>query len=437
MKHFILKIFLTVLFFVVCTFGYAQMNYIGLKDESNVRKAQSIIPTTVTYWSKSKIIDDYMYVSTRKGIYRKNIATTLNDTLWQLYAFSDVPIRNFVKKNDTILAITGYEATDTLMVRSTDNGQTYTDFTSPSFFNITPINALLQIDQHPQNPNEVVLVHRGYGISKSSDFGATWTLMNSSLGGYQDWFVGYNPNDPQNIMYTGEEIFFQSYIQSTYDGGASWQRVDSLQTHCTHGVAFHPTDKNTMISYGEGRIAKSVNQGMLWTNTGSLPVYIYKVIYDPNNPNVLYATGSSQGTNNNIEIYKSIDAGDSWHLSYTVNMQGAQGGLDLQLYNTKLIIYTQVNGIYTLDIGLLDLKTERLQENLLICPNPSSSTVNIESEYLINNFKLYDAAGKLVLNKGVNNRQTVISMQTLAEGMYYITLDTEKGMITRKIIKKE
>jgi len=134
MKQSLLTNFLTLLFFVVCSSAHAQLNYIGLKDESNVRKAQSVIPTSVTYWSKSKIIDEYMYVSTRKGIYRKNIVTTLNDTLWQLYAFPDVPIRNFVKKNDTILGITGYEATDTLMVRSTDSGQTYTDFTSPSFF---------------------------------------------------------------------------------------------------------------------------------------------------------------------------------------------------------------------------------------------------------------------------------------------------------------
>lgn len=67
MKQSLFTNFLTVLFFVVCSLGYAQMNYIGLKDESNVRKAQSIIPTTVTYWSKSKIIDDYMYVS----IYQK------------------------------------------------------------------------------------------------------------------------------------------------------------------------------------------------------------------------------------------------------------------------------------------------------------------------------------------------------------------------------
>jgi len=218
MKNTLLVNFLTIIFTVFYSAAFAQMNYIGIKDESNVRKAQSIIPTSVTYWSKSKIIDDYMYVSTRKGIYRKNLVNTINDTLWQLYAFADVPIRNFVKKNDTILAVTRYEGTDTLLVRSTDNGQTYTDFTTASFFNITPINALLQIDQHPQNSNEVVVVHRGYGISKSQDFGQTWTLLNSFLGGYQDWFVGYNPNDPQNIMYTGEEIFFKSYVQSTYNG---------------------------------------------------------------------------------------------------------------------------------------------------------------------------------------------------------------------------
>lgn len=436
MKNTLLVNFLTIIFTAFYSAAFAQMNYIGIKDESNVRKAQSIIPTSVTYWGKSKIIDDYMYVSTRKGIYRKNLVNTINDTLWQLYAFADVPIRNFVKKNDTILAVTGYEGTDTLLVRSTDNGQTYTDFTTASFFNITPINALLQIDQHPQNPNEVVVVHRGYGISKSQDFGATWTLLNSFLGGYQDWFVGYNPNDPQNIMYTGEEIFFKSYVQSTYNGGTSWQKVDSLQTHCTHGVAFHPTDKDIMISYGEGRIAKSVNQGITWTNTGSLPVYIYKVIYDPQNPNTVYATGSYQGVNNNIVIYRSSDAGDSWHLSYSEFIPDAQGIMDFHLYNNKLILFTMVNGVYTLDIGLLDIKKEQLHEKLLIYPNPSITTLNIQSEYLINSIKIFDTGGKMLLHTKVNSKQTVINTEAFAVGSYYVSLYTEKGIITRKIVKK-
>ncbi len=431
-----MKQFVPVLFFIVCSSVYAQLNYIGLKDQSNVRKAQSIVPTSVTYWSKSKIIDDYIYVSTRKGIYRKNIATTLNDTLWQLFAFADVPIRNFVKKNDTILGVTGNEASDTLMVRSTDNGQTFTDFTAASFFNNTAVNTILQIDQHPQNLNEIVVLHRGYGFSKSSDFGATWSLLNSFIGGYQDWFVGYNPNDPQNIMYTGEEIFFRSYIQSTYNGGATWQKVDSLQTHCTHGVAFHPTNKDIMVSYGEGRIAKSVNQGLTWINTGSLPIYIYKVIYDSNNPDVLYAAGSFQGLNNNIQIYRSTNAGDSWHLSYTEAVPEGQGVLDLHLYNNKLILYTLVNGIYSLDIGLLNVKQEQLQSKLLIYPNPSNSVVNIESEYLLNSIKIFNAAGQQVFYQLLNSKNATVNIETLTMGTYFITLYTQQGLITRKVIKK-
>lgn len=66
----------------------------------------------------------------------------------------------------------------------------------------------MQIDQHRQNPNEMVVLYKGYGILKSLVFGATYMLMNSFFGYYHYWLVGYKANDLQNIMCWEEEIFF-------------------------------------------------------------------------------------------------------------------------------------------------------------------------------------------------------------------------------------
>ena len=89
-----------------------------------------------------------------------------------------------------------------------------------------------------------------------------------------------------------------------------------------------------------------------------------------------------------------------------------------------------------MDIGLLDFKKEQVQKKFLVYPNPSWSIVNIESAYSITGIQIYDSAGKLILNKAVNNKQTVINTEAFAVGTYHIVLDTEKGRITRTIIKE-
>lgn len=434
MKHSVWKYAVLLLLFSAS--APAQMTYLGLKDEANVRKAQKTLTPSFTYWNKTKIIDDYLYVPTRKGIYRKNLKTTLNDTLWQQYALPNVPVRDFVKNGNNVLAITHTEGTGNLIVKSTNNGQTFTDATSSFFFNNTSVNGILQIAQNPKDANTVAVLHRGYGIAQSADFGSSWKNLYPFLGGYQDWFVGFNPNDSGNIMYTGEELFFRSYVQATYDGGTTWQRVDSLQTHCTHGITFHPTDKNVMLSYGEGRIGRSTDQGRTWTDFNFFPIYVFKVVYDPANPDTVYASGDFPGTSDDILIYKSVDGGKTWYLSYQQVIKDSDGVLDLQLYKDRLIVYTLVNGVYFIDTALLDVKDPQVAAKTTVYPNPATDVLYIESPYTLNRVSVYDHTGKRVLQQPLNSKKAAVSLEQLAAGIYHVVLDTEKGSASKKIIKK-
>jgi len=434
MKHSVWKHALLLLLFSAP--ASAQMTYLGLKDESNVRKAQKASTASFTYWSKTKIIGDYLYVPTRKGIYRKNLKTTLNDTLWQQYALPNVPVRDFVKNGTSVLAITHTEGTSNLIMKSANDGQSFTDATSSFFFKNTSVNGILQIAQNPNDANSVAVLHRGYGIAQSTDFGSNWKNLHAFLGGYQDWFVGFNPNDSGNIMYTGEEIFFRSYVQATYDGGTTWQRVDSLQTHCTHGIAFHPTDKNVMLSYGEGRIGRSTDQGRTWTDFNFFPIYVFKVLYDPANPDIVYASGDFPGISDDLLIYKSADGGKTWYLSYRQTLKNSDGIMDLQLYKDQLIIYTLINGIYFIDTALLEVQDPEVAAKTTVYPNPATEVVHIESPYTLNRVSLYDHTGKRVLQQTLNSGKASVNLQALAAGIYHVVLDTEKGSASKKIIKK-
>lgn len=61
--------------------------YLGLGYEPGQGKEQR----------KARIVDGCIYVPTSNGLFRKSVST-LNDTIWELYGFKGIPVRDFVKK---------------------------------------------------------------------------------------------------------------------------------------------------------------------------------------------------------------------------------------------------------------------------------------------------------------------------------------------------
>ena len=331
-----------------------KMVYLGLKDEANVRTAQTSL--RVKYWPKTQIIDNFLYVPTINGIYRKDL-TALNNIDWELYAFEGMPISDFIKNEETVLAATALLSDKNVLLLSTDDGLTYIDYTHRYFIDLYGSMSygkciILRLAQNPHNRNIIMALHDGNpGVSLSADFGIGWELLNTTIGGYQDRFIDFNPHDVTNVFHTGETEFYQSFINATYDSGVTWATVDAFDSNCSHGIAFHPSNKNIMVAYGEGRITKSTDQGRTWTTTGNIPLYVYKVIYDRNNPNILYASGGYREMGEVIDIYRSTDGGDSWHIFYEEAIENFDGVMDIHLYNNKLIIYTLINGVYYLNLA--------------------------------------------------------------------------------------
>ena len=73
----------------------------------------------------------------------------------------------------------------------------------------------------------------------------------------------------------------------------------------------------------------------------------------------------------------------------------------------------------------------------VLYPNPTTGQFRIEnSELRIENVEVYDVFGKLLNSVEVNDHSTVIDVSGYAAGIYFTRIYTDKGMVTKRIVKR-
>jgi len=70
---------------------------------------------------------------------------------------------------------------------------------------------------------------------------------------------------------------------------------------------------------------------------------------------------------------------------------------------------------------------------LSIYPNPAKDFVTINAPSTIKAVKVYNTVGQLVIEKSVKDVTTKVSVSDLRTGVYFVTIETEKGTYTQKI----
>jgi photosystem II stability/assembly factor-like uncharacterized protein len=162
----------------------------------------------------------------------------------------------------------------------------------------------------------------GAGVIKSTDGGATWSVMSSGLPtvANQEVLMTSIAIDPRNsgAVYAGA---WQQKLGAggpgvfkTTNGGGSWQNSGLTEFIRADVLAVDPQNSNTVYARGtnyssslrSSSLYKTTDGGTSWklANTG-LPDYINVLAIDPQNSNVLYA-GSDSG------VFRSPDGGASW-----------------------------------------------------------------------------------------------------------------------------
>ena len=125
-----------------------------------------------------------------------------------------------------------------------------------------------------------------------------------------------------------------------------------------NGVAFHPTDANTMyVGAPSGGLWKTTNAGTTWTVlTSSIPTLgVSSILIHPTTPDlILIGTGDRDATAApGMGVYRSTDGGASWAASNTGIENATVGMMIMHPSNSNIILAATSKGIFkSIDGGL-------------------------------------------------------------------------------------
>jgi hypothetical protein len=67
-------------------------------------------------------------------------------------------------------------------------------------------------------------------------------------------------------------------------------------------------------------------------------------------------------------------------------------------------------------------------------PNPASGLLTIQSEYKIKRVVVYDLSARMIAAHPVENTETTLDVSTFQNGVYFLSLETDGGLFSKKLI---
>ncbi|MEW6702450.1 MAG: glycosyl hydrolase [Bacteroidota bacterium] len=190
---------------------------------------------------------------------------------------------------------------------------------------------------NPNNHSEYYVASASGGLWKTTNSGTTWTALTDTIQAYAMGSVVLDPTNP-NVVWlgTGENnhqraLGYGSGVYKSTDSGQNWKFMGLKDSRQIGGIVIDPRNPNVVYVAAEGSVwgpggerglYKTTDGGKTWNkvlniseNTG-----VNNVVFDPRNPDVLYATSEQRrrhiftkiGGGPESAVYKTTDAGATW-----------------------------------------------------------------------------------------------------------------------------
>lgn len=432
MKTCQINIFLLLL--VLSGNSYCQFIYLGRPSQKVSIAANALI----------KLKQDTLYVPTQDGLFKKPVMS--NDTLWMPAGFQGMKINDFALiGNDTLVCVIDSTEGNTIFV-SGNGGSSFTNSTNGFGGTGVDFQPGFRVDVNPNNHHEIIAMS-GSCVARSDDFCESWTPVYLTWGYsvYQPTVLRYHPLNSTLIYSGGELSLFDSYLSYSFDSGTTWQTSAVESNNAVNGIAFHPGNVDTLFIGKEGKIARSIDKGLTWSEVYATPhyEYIYSIIYDKSNSSTIYAAGAINGLNDTIRIFRSLDGGSTWEeWVKEIFSESDNQIISMIMYNTFLCVlmrdhFGNIQGVYKLNTSTVPVPEIIENTQVKIFPNPFSSETTLQADPPLKNATLTveNSLGQTVKQiKNISAQPVILTRGNLPNGLYFVRLKEEKKVLTEKLI---
>jgi photosystem II stability/assembly factor-like uncharacterized protein len=196
---------------------------------------------------------------------------------------------------------------------------------------------IVDVAVDPTKPNTWYVAAASGGVWKTTNAGITWSSVFEGQGSFSIGCVAIDPKNPLVVWVgSGENnsqrsVSYGDGVYKSIDGGKTWQNVGLKKSEHIGKILIDPRDSNTVYVAAQGPLwaaggdrglYKTTDGGKTWKpvltiseNTG-----VSDIVFDPRNPDVIYASayqrrrhiwtlidGGPEGG-----IHKSMDGGATW-----------------------------------------------------------------------------------------------------------------------------
>lgn len=312
------------------------------------------------------------------------------------------------------------------LVKSTDGGNTYDNINKPDDNEtgnwVTPFE---------QDPVTVNTIYAGFEkVHKSIDGGDNWIPISQRF----DSSLNHLKIAPSNnkIIYAA----YNDQLYKTITGEGTWVNLTGF-SGSINAIAIHPKDANkiALATSGENKVYISTDGGINWVakKTGLPNLAALAIVWQDNEKDGLYV-GMNYG------VYYTDNTFSSWQPFSNLLPNVLINELEINTADKKIYVATYGRGVwasplYTSKSSSIINETNSLNK-ITISPNPTSSFINIQWEQSDKaQIRLFNINGQLIdVKKGVSLKNYKIDVSYLASGIYFLRINSKKGVFTKKVI---
>ncbi len=150
---------------------------------------------------------------------------------------------------------------------------------------------------------------------------------------------------------------------------------------------------------------------------------------------------TQQGDVTSWDVNYRVAGADSWNTVSTTSNPHTLVGLTANTSYDVQVIAHCTNGMTsdpsaTITLTTTGINDYTLDNTVTVYPNPTTGLIQIENgEWRMENVEVYDAYGKLLNTMIVNDHTVTLDLSGYAKGTYFVRVTTEKGVVTKRVVK--